>query len=250
MSATGLLLRAAAAQLIAVALLWLLRGLLGPLAVGWWLLLLALLAGCAAAALALPRWWWWLSAGLLPAVWLAQAWQLPAAVYAAALLLSLLLFGAVFRSRVPLWLSGRLARQRLLELIPESADWQVADLGAGLGGVLAMLHRQRPRLRGHGCEWAWLPYLIGALRLRLVGYRGGWSRGSFWQLDLGRFDLVFAYLSPAPMPELWAKACSEMRPGSRLVSYRFAVPGVTPEQVLAVGAGEDALFVYWPAGRG
>jgi len=40
-------------------------------------------------------------------------------------------------------------------------------------------------------------------------------------LDLGDFDLVYAFLSPAPMPRLWAKAGAECRTDATLVSQQF-----------------------------
>jgi hypothetical protein len=49
---------------------------------------------------------------------------------------------------------------------------------------------------------------------------------------------VFAYLSPAAMGALWRKASAEMRPGSILLSYEFAI------------ADKAADLVITPTGRG
>jgi hypothetical protein len=40
-------------------------------------------------------------------------------------------------------------------------------------------------------------------------------------------DVVYAFLSPAPMKQLWAKAQAEMTPGSLFVSNSFPVPGAS-----------------------
>ena len=76
--------------------------------------------------------------------------------------------------------------------------------------------------------------------------------GSLWSLDLGGFDVVYAFLSPAPMPELWAKAEREMRPGSLLVSHTFGIPGREPERRIPLPGRKDACLLVWrmPGNKG
>lgn len=217
---------------------------------GWPLLGIASLgAGFCAWRMRLPRWWWVIGAAFPPAAAGVAALQLPAEWFAAALVASLLLFGTVMASRVPLWLSGRRARDALTglldELFPERSDLHAIDLGGGLGGLLLTLWRSGRCRHCAGIEWAPLPYLVGGLRLRLAGFPGRWRFGSLWRVDLGEYDLVYAFLSPAAMPRLWDKATREMREGSWLISYRFAVPGVPPDRRRAVGDDpEDALLLW------
>jgi len=201
-------------------------------------------AALAARALRLPVWWWWIQAAFPPLLWLGLLLDLPPLAYATALLLCLALFGAVFRSRVPLWLSGRRARHTLLAHLPDGGSLRMVDLGAGLGGVVAAVQRARPQAEVLGIEWALLPFLLGRMRLATAGYRGRWRWGSFWACDLGRFDLAYAYLSPAAMPALWEKASREMPRGSLLVSYRFGIPGRPPDETWVVGDHDDALMVW------
>lgn len=212
-----------------------------------WLLPCALLAFELSRRWRLPRWWWWINAGFLPALLLADRLDLHPALYAGGLLFTLLLFGATFRSRVPLWLSGGRARRALIELLPADRPLRLLDLGGGVAGVLVEVGRARPQVALSGIEWAPLPWALGWLRLRLAGIRADWRCRDFWSLDFGQFDLLFAYLSPAPMAELWAKAQRELAPGARLVSYRFEIAGVRPRQKFVVGPrSDDVLWVYQP----
>jgi len=55
---------------------------------------------------------------------------------------------------------------------------------------------------------------------------------------------VYAFLSPVPMPDLWCKVRTEMRPGSLFVSNTFDVPGVAPDRVITLGNGRRALLVW------
>lgn len=207
-------------------------------------LALLLQAGVAVALSVLwrqPRWWWLLHAGFLPAVVMAQRLDWPAWAWLLALLLSWALFGAVHRSRVPLYLSSRHALAALDEVLPEQG--RVLDIGAGTGTVLVHL-AQRPGLQVAGIEHAWLPWLLARLRLprRVRLLCGDWS-----QLDFSDYDLVYAFLSPAAMPALWEKARREMRRGSVLVSNRFAIPDIRPATTLRYGpANEHLLHVFEP----
>jgi hypothetical protein len=69
--------------------------------------------------------------------------------------------------------------------------------------------------------------------------------GDFWRVDLKDYDVVYAYLSPAPMARLWNKAVREMRPGSVLVSNTFAVPGVTPHFEIELGDRMRSTLYGW-----
>ena len=69
--------------------------------------------------------------------------------------------------------------------------------------------------------------------------------GDFWRTDLARYDVVYAYLSPAAMPRLWAKARREMRPGSLLVSNGFEVPGVPAGRVIPLGDAMRSTLHVW-----
>ena len=59
------------------------------------------------------------------------------------------------------------------------------------------------------------------------------------------FNVVYAFLSPVPMPALWAKARREMKPGSRFISHSFEVPGEFPQRVIPVEGREGARLLVW-----
>ena len=101
-------------------------------------------------------------------------------------------------------------------------------------------------MRFDGIELAPLPAAISKLRAVIVSGRNCHiSWGSFWKRSLADYDVVFAFLSPVPMPALWDKARAEMRAGSLFVSSTFAVPGQAPERVIDVSDRKRArLHVY------
>jgi hypothetical protein len=212
-------------------------------------LLLLLGVAFAAAALAwlwrLPIWWRYINLLFLPLVGLTLHLQTQSAgldpnwFLAAFLLLALTSFGAV-RSRVPLYLSSPRAAAELARRLPPNG--RLIDLGCGLGGPLARIHGQRPDAHLAGVETAPLNWLLA--KLRLLG-RADIRLGSLWNANLGAHDIVYAYLSPAPMPALWDKARAEMKPGSLLISNTFAVPDRIADETLELGDLSHARLLIW-----
>ncbi len=169
---------------------------------------------------------------------------LPTWVWPVALVALLLVYGGGVLTRVPLYNSNHAAWEALLTLCP-TAMLRFADLGAGLGGPLAFLARQRPDGFFLGVEASPLTCLIAWIRTLPVRGNCKIHLGSLWNLELAGFDVVYAFLSPAPMPELWEKVRAEMRPGTLLVSNTFEVPGVEPDERIPLPGRRDAcLLIY------
>ena len=86
--------------------------------------------------------------------------------------------------------------------------------------------------------------VVGWLRARGVP-NIRWRMDNLWATRLEEFDVVYAFLSPAPMPELWVKIQHEMKPGSLFVSNSFPVPDIEPENVLELDdARRTRLYCY------
>lgn len=235
------LLRAALSQLAGVAIALVFATMFAlfagyPPGTGYWIGMQAI--GAAAVGRLLRMEWWWLllNLGFGPA--LAAAWSLSLSPqWSAAILAGLLLaYGGTQRTRVPLYLSNSAAVNAFAAMLP-NVPLRVLDLGCGTGTILAALSRKRPLARGLGVERAPLPWFIAWIRSRLPGNRFRVAWGDLWTQDLSEYDVVYAYLSPAPMADLWRKARREMRPGSMLVSFRFAIPGMEPAARVQAGGG-------------
>jgi hypothetical protein len=207
--------------------------------------LAAMLAGLAG----LERWWLAIQLLFAPALVVMLTFPVHPGLYLAAFIVLLLVYWSTFQTRVPLYLSGEQTWKALETLLPPAAAGRVPrfiDLGCGIGGVVTHLAAARPDGHFHGIELAPLPALLSRLRIALGRHANATaSWGSFWKTDLGEYDVVFAFLSPVPMPALWEKARAEMRAGSLFVSSTFAVPGRAPERVIDVADRKLArLHVY------
>lgn len=190
----------------------------------------------------LPGWWQLINLFFFPLAWLVSdsgidpRWYLAGFVALAATSLGSL------RTRVPLYLSSRQAIEEIVRCLPERPGIKVVDLGCGLGGMLNGLARHRADIELHGVEMAPFNWLASRLRL---GRRAQIRLGSLWQEDLSDYDVVYAYLSPAPMVRLWEKVRREMRPGSLFISNSFAVPGRKPDETVELHDLNDSSLLIW-----
>ncbi len=210
-----------------------------------WALAQGVLAALLGLALRLERWWLPINLLFAPGLMLALGLSLPPIYPLGAFVLLALLYSGVVGSRVPFYLSSRAAARALAELLPSHHGFAFIDLGCGLGGVLGLLARARPMGRYCGVELALAPFLLGWLRSRLSGRPFEVRCADLRNIDLGPYDVVYAYLSPAAMPGLWQQARRQMRPGSLLVSNSFAVPGVPAAATRATGARDGSKLLLW-----
>ncbi|WP_051971682.1 cyclopropane-fatty-acyl-phospholipid synthase family protein [Massilia sp. 9096] len=211
----------------------------------------ALLQGGWAALLAwrmaLAPWWraiqFLFPPALLLARGMADAAALPPAVFLGVFVVLLLIFWSTFRTQVPLFLSGREAWDLVAGLLPPR-PLAVIDIGSGVGGLVLELARLRPDCDVTGIELAPLPWLAARVRAALGGSRARFLRGDYERLNLGHYDVVFAYLSPAAMSALWRKAQAEMKPGSLLLSYEFVIAERAPDRRFVTTNTGKTLFVW------
>lgn len=192
-----------------------------------------------------PPWWRWIHLGFLPLAALVSTLTIAPGWYLAAFAVLLLTFWRTDKSRVPLFLTNATAADAVADLLP-THPCHVVDLGCGTGGLLRRLARARPDCEFVGIEHAPLPWLWA--RLATLGCGNVQVRyGDLWAQHLALFDVVYAFLSPAPMAGLWQKALAEMRPGALLISNSFDIPGIEPAAtVAAADRRETRLLVYRP----
>ena len=179
--------------------------------------------------------WWWriIHGGFMPLVWYTYTLAIDPGWFLGAAILLLLVYRGALSGQVPLYLSNRDSVAALYELLDKREPGHFVDLGAGLGSTVVPLADALPQHRFTGVENAPLTWLGG--RLFSLGRSNlDWRWGDLWQTSLADADVVYAFLSPAPMARLWQKVQAEMPPGSLFISNSFAVPDVEPDEVIEV----------------
>ena len=193
----------------------------------------------------LSRWWLWISFFFVPMAVLALQTQLPAWLYLLAFSLLALININGWREQVPLYLSGRRACEQLKTWLAQHEEIKhVIDLGCGTAGPLLQLAAHFPRRQFVGVETAPLLFAFAWLRCAFqpncqIHFQ------SLWKAELSRFDAVYCFLSPAPMPALWDKVQKQMRPDTWLISNTFAVPEQPATHSLPIHQGRQTVLHLW-----
>jgi len=140
--------------------------------------------------------------------------------------------------------SARIRVKTFLDHVPMTAEDLLVDVGCGDGRVLREA-RRRYGVKTLGIEVNLLVYLLACIRN--MGIKGIELRlCNFWKVNLGDADVVFCYLFPDVMKRLAEKLKAELKPGARVISCNFPLPGwrhvavVYPESSLH----GDPIYLY------
>jgi SAM-dependent methyltransferase len=130
----------------------------------------------------------------------------------------------------------------MLKLANVTADDVVYDLGSG-DGRIPIIAAQKYGARGIGIEID--PRLV-ELSWRIaneaeVASRVSFIVGDLFEADLSKATVVTAYLSPSIMKGLEPKLRA-LKPGTRIVSHAFTMPGWIPDRKIQVDEAE--LFLW------
>ena len=140
--------------------------------------------------------------------------------------------------------SARVRVRTFLDHVPMKAGELLIDIGCGDGRVLRAAKR-RYGVRALGFEVNPLAYALA--RLRTIGMEGIEVRlRNFWNVDIGDADVVFCYLFPDVMGRLAQKLVRELRPGTRVISCNFPLPGWRHRELLYPESSlhADPIYLY------
>ncbi len=121
--------------------------------------------------------------------------------------------------------SSRKAVATFIDLIPDSTDGRIVDLGSGWGTLAYPIARRFPDASVIGCELSPIPWIYSRLKGIFVRRPNlTLHRRSVFDVDLTGVDVVVVYLHPAAMKKLAPKFERELRPGTLVLSNTFPVP--------------------------
>lgn len=118
----------------------------------------------------------------------------------------------------------------MFEFAQIKPDMHVIDIGSGDGEIC--LRAAKSGAKTLGIEFN--PFLVffSKLRSRLqnTSSQTTFISKNFWRMKLpAETDIVFCYLRPDVMKELWPKLVAELKPGTIVISNAFYIPQVKPE---------------------
>lgn len=154
------------------------------------------------------------------------------------LILLLLVFAPVLRTKAPLFLSNDLIIESIAEELPNSS-FRFFDLGCGTGSVLRALAKKFPNGIFYGFELGVVPFLVAYIlsiphRNIKIRYK------NFWKQEWNKANFLYAFLSPDPMKDVTEKYLA-LNPKPVFLVNSF--PLHLPHQKEFI-AGEQRLYVY------
>lgn len=178
-----------------------------------------------------PMWWIPIHLLFLPLVFVFFTLTIPAWWYLAIVIVMTLIFWGTIRGDVPLFLSSKDVAEVVTIFLEQEKANKFADLGAGIGSVAIPVAKALPNLKVDAWERAPLPFLMSWWRGKKLK-NCNVLRENFFNANFSDYDVIFAFLSPAAMPEVSRKIQREMKSGALFISSSFPSDLWQPESVL------------------
>ncbi|MFA6423991.1 MAG: hypothetical protein WCV83_01595 [Candidatus Magasanikbacteria bacterium] len=150
-------------------------------------------------------------------------------------LLFVLVFSPIFLG-VPFLPTHKKQALQMIEWANIQAGMKVIDLGSGAGRLLFLAAKKGANAEGYELN----PFLVVWTRLVIflrkeknvkVYYK------SIYDADISNADIVVMFLFPPHMKKMTEKL-KEVKPGAKILSYAFSLPGWTPIK------HEQGIFIY------
>lgn len=134
----------------------------------------------------------------------------------------------------------------MIDLAALQGTETIIDLGAGDGRLLIEAKKRYPGITASGWEIVPTVWAIGVCRMFLSRQRVQLHLGDALKADVRDADVVFLYLFPSLLDHLVKRFDRELKPGTRVISHTFKLPGKTPvaEKRVAGYMGETSIFLY------
>lgn len=140
--------------------------------------------------------------------------------------------------------------EKMLELAVVKKGDLVYDLGSGDGRiVIAAAKKYRCSAQGFEIDRELIERSIANAEKAGVAKLVTFHRRDIFTLDLAESDVVAMYLLPKQMERLIPQF-QKLKPGSRIVSHQFEIPGFKPDKTLTIeseGDGEKHSVHLWIA---
>lgn len=127
---------------------------------------------------------------------------------------------------------GKKDVQRALRLAKVGPNDLVYDLGSGDGRIIIAAAKEF-KAKSVGFEIAFLPYIISYVKIFLGGLAGKVQvrLKNFYKFNLGDASVVITFLLPKAMGKLDEKMKRELKPGTRIITCAWRIPGWTPDLI-------------------
>ena len=135
--------------------------------------------------------------------------------------------------------------KQILELSQIKSGEVVYDLGCGDGRWLFAVAKNTAAKKVVGLEISLPLYLLTRIKILFSSYPQIQIKyQNLYRADFKDADVVLCFLMPRAMKKLKTKLLKSLKPGARLVSYTFSLPGVNPEKISRISPKSIPIYLY------
>lgn len=187
---------------------------------------------------------WQIVNGLLPLSVLAMLHGAPPTIIKSIIFFLLLLFLPTFYTKVPYYPSNNKIFKAVLDNLPKDRqDFTFLDAGCGSGRLLCYLAKHFPKSKFVGVEINPLVFLVAKL-ISLPRKNVTICYQNLWKMDFNNYDIIYAFLAPPLMPDIYNKVSKEMRTNTVFISNTFPAPAKETKRIEIQGNRQTDLFIY------
>jgi len=145
--------------------------------------------------------------------------------------------------RSPFVPSNRKTVDKMLQLAKLKTGEKLVDLGCGDGRIVVRADTRFGAI-ATGYEISFPVWVLAQLNKLFWRSHATIRRGDLFQADLREADVVMCYLLPAVMKRLAPIFQKELKPGARVVSAAFSMPGWQPTETHERADGCAKILIY------
>lgn len=146
----------------------------------------------------------------------------------------------------PWWKTDKKAGRAAIKLGKISKKDVVYELGSG-DGEFALLVAREIGAKVVGIEIDPLRFLISRIRQLLNNTDGKviFLKKDFKKVNISPASVVFVYLVPRALERITPKLLDELKPGTRIISYRYKIPNASENKIQYKGVENKNLFYLY-----
>ena len=132
--------------------------------------------------------------------------------------------------------------RKMLDMADVKAGELLYDLGSGDGRiVITAAEEYRAKALGFEIDKDLVHLSQKSIRSKRLGRLARIVAQDLMTADFSQPDVITCYLTPEGLEKVAPKLEAEMKPGSRLVAYKFPIPGWTPVRAETVQDSDSSI---------
>jgi SAM-dependent methyltransferase len=128
--------------------------------------------------------------------------------------------------------------EKMLDMAQVTTDDRVIDLGSGDGRIVIAAAQRGARALGVEYDAGLIEVAQQDARRADVGDRVTFVRGDLYETDFSDATVLALFLLPDNLRDLAPKFAA-LKPGTRIVTNRFGIPGWTPDAMCRIGGDTE-----------